>query len=238
MKQLHFILGILLMASAFSANAGLANAVYWNFLSTASPTSNPFTGLTVADLSRGNGGSGVFLNNSSPSSGYDTAAGFLASGGTNAAASASAGTLNLSSSTFFATAFTLDLSSPSALAITGVSSGSRSTGTGPASLSLYASADGFSSDFEALGSIAVSTDSIWAPIQFAGLSLDINPGKTVSLRLYGSDGTSAAANWRIDDLGVTLSAAPEPSAVSLCITSGLAGLISMRGKFKKRRRAF
>ncbi|MGH7952151.1 MAG: hypothetical protein ACREFE_09560 [Limisphaerales bacterium] len=234
MKKLHFVLGILLMASAFSANAGLTNAVYWDFFATASPASNSFTGLTVADLSRGNAGASTFLNSSSASSGYTTAAGFPASGGTNAEASASAGALDLSSSTFFATALTLDLSSLDSLMITNVSFGSRSSTTGPALLSLYASTDDFGLDFEAIGSVAVSTNSTWSAVQFANLSLDINPGETLSLRLYGSNGTSTAANWRMDDLGVALTPAPEPSIISLSFASGLICWISLRRKFKEK----
>ncbi len=187
-----------------SAN-GLASAVYWdlNTATPAQPTLNPFPGLTLADLSRGgnDGTSPVFLSTTSPSSGYTTAAGFAASGGDNAAVDCYSGALNLSSSTFFTTALTL--SNPSyAITITDVSLGSYSTSSGPTTLSLYASSDGFVSDFRLLGQVAVLANSTWAVVEFPNLSLALNPGQTVSLRLYGSGGSgiSSSGNWRMDDL--------------------------------------
>jgi len=202
-----------------SAN-GLASAVYWdlNTATPAQPARNPFPGLTVADLTRGDndGTSPAFFSGNSHSSGYTTAAGFAASGGNNAAMDCYSGALNLSSSTFFTTALTLS-NLPYAITIADVSFGSYSTSTGPTTLSLYASLDGFVSDFRLLGQVTVLNNSTWAAVEFSNLSLSLNPGKTVSLRLYGSGGSgvSSSGNWRMDDLSLIIKTSLTVSVPSL-----------------------
>jgi PEP-CTERM motif len=236
-----FCLGALLFLPLVqSAQAGLPNAVYWDFgpsVPSASATSNSFSGLTVSPFSRGNDQGitgGVLFNATSASTSYTTAAGFANSAGTNAVADTLGGTLNTSSSTYFSTALSLDLSASFFLTITDVSLGSRSTSTGPTTLSLYGSTDGFSSDSELLGSITVTANSVWAADDFSSLSLAINPGETVSLRLYGSggSGTASSGNWRIDDLAIALSSSPvpEPSSLALVALGGASCLLAFRRK--------
>jgi hypothetical protein len=220
MKRTLLFFPIILFV-AFSVSASSTNAVYWDFYTMASPTLNPFSGLSVSDVARNNGGGGNPLTTMSGSSGYTTASGFAASGGTNMVASAVLGGLNLSSSTFFSTTLSWDLSLSYSLAITNVSLGSRSTGTGPTTLSLYGSTDGFSSDFESLGDLGVSTNFAWAAEDFANLFININPGETYSLRLYGYGGTGGTSNWRIDDLAIALTPTPEPSSIALAALGGL-----------------
>ncbi len=237
MKRLFLFLGlgITLLSAEFSANAGLTNSVYWDFSTGgASPTSNSFSGLTVSSLSQGNSGASVtLLSSSSASSGYTTAAGFAASGGTNAEIVAPTGVLNpgASGSAFFAFSFSLGVSSPFSYNVTNISFGSRSTGTGPQTLSLYDSTDSFvSSNF--ISSISVLNNSTWAAASFNNLSVFIpDNSSTVSFRIFGSDGVGTAtssANWRIDDLGVALSPAPEPSVVALSAVGGIFCLIALR----------
>ncbi len=205
---------------ALAPATGLINAVYWN-LNTATPAQpaiNPFTGLVLADLSRGDntGTSPVFLSSTSHSAGYTTAAGFAASGGDNAAVDAASGALNLSSSTFFSMALTLS-ALPYSITLTNVSFGSYSTSSGPTTLSLYASSDGFVSNFTLLGQVTVLNNSTWAAVAFANLSLNLNPGQTSSLRVYGSGGTGIASsgNWRMDDLAFVIATSLSPSAPTL-----------------------
>ncbi|HEU6449516.1 MAG TPA: PEP-CTERM sorting domain-containing protein [Verrucomicrobiae bacterium] len=237
MKQFFCFLFIL-SAAVLPASADPANVVYWDFFATASPATNTFSGLNVSDLSRGNNNNGptATINDSSSSSGYTTADGFAASGGTNAVASATPGTLDISASTYFATDLSLDSLSPFSLALNEISLGARTTSTGPTSLVLYASTDGFNSDFQSLGSI--SAPGSWTAVQFSGLSLAINPGDTLSLRLYGADGTgtSGIGNWRIDDLAIALTPTPEPSSISLA-AAGFAVLIAWRFRQIKSRRS-
>jgi hypothetical protein len=244
MKKLFLFLGLgmtLLFADS-SVKAGLTNAVYWDFFTGgASPTSNSFSGLTVSSLSQGNSGASVaLLSATSPSSAnpYTTAAGFPDSGTTNAEIVAPTGILNLgaSGSAFFAFSFSLGLSSPFSYNVTNISFGSRSTGTGPQTLSLYDSTDGFASS-HFIGSISVLTNSTWAAESFNNLSVLIpNNAGTISFRIFGSDGVGSAgssANWRIDDLGVALSPAPEPSTVALIAVGWIFSMCSL-GRFMRK----
>jgi hypothetical protein len=223
MKKLLFLFTTVLLGVVLSATAGSTNAVYWDFSATASPTSNSFSGLMVSDVSRGNNDNGptALLNNSSTSASYTTWAGFDASGGTNAVASGTPGTLDVSTSTYFGTDLSLNPLATYSLIINNISFGSRSTSSGPTSLFLYASTDGFNSDFESLGSISAPTT--WTAVQFSDLFFTINPGETLSLRLYGSGGnsTSGVGNWRIDDLAITMTPTPEPSTLALAALGGL-----------------
>lgn len=223
---------------------GIPTAVYWDFGAAGSggnlaPAQNPWSGLSVANWGVGNvhNGSNPLLAPNSVSSGYTTAAGFAASGATNAEAAIVAGTFNTASSTFFSTAFTLDISSPVILTIGDVSFGSRSTATGPTAFSVVASTDGFVSDFEQLGStVAGLANSAYAAMDVSSLSFDLDPGETISLRLYGSSGTgtSSPANWRVDDFAVNFESSlvptPEPSVLALATLGGLAGLFALRRK--------
>ncbi len=254
MKKLFWFLGlgIMLLTAGFSVKAGLTNAVYWNFsLGGASSTSNSFSGLTVSSLSQGNSGASVtLLNASSPSSGYSTAAGYTASGGTNAEIVARVGALNTgaSGSAYLAFSFSLGAASTLSYDVTNISFGSRSTTTGPQLLSLYDSTDGFASS-SLLSSVSVAANGTWAAVSFYDLSVSIpNDSSIISFRIYGSNGTgsnSSSVNWRIDDLGVALSpvsSVPEPPTADLSILGGLFGFWLLSGtgtKFsvgKKRRK--
>ncbi len=243
MKRINYF--IILFSIAVSAHAaGLTNAVYWDFGAAGSggslaPSQNPWSDLTVGNWGVGN----VFHSNptlapNSTSSGYTTAAGFAASGATNAEAAIEAGTsINTSSSTYFSTSLTLDITSPIYLTIMDVSFGSRSTATGPTNLALYVSTDGFASDFEQLGTTTtVVANSAYAAIDFSDLSFEIDPGETLSLRLYGvGKGGSTSANWRVDDFAIVMTPAaipaPEPSEMVLATLSGLIGWVVLRRKF-------
>lgn len=225
MMRTLLIFPLILSVAVFSATADPTNSVYWDFAATASPAFNAFDDLNASEVSRGNNDSGpsALLNDTSGSSSYTTAAGFAASGGTNAVASGTPGTFDISTSTYFGVDLSLKPLAMYSLIVNDVSLGTRSTTSGPNTLLLYASTDDFVSDFESLGSILVSANGNWAATQFSGLSYVINPGDTLSLRLYGAGGTgtSSKGNWRIDDLAVTLTPTPEPSSIALAALGGL-----------------
>jgi hypothetical protein len=235
MKKLLLLTAAVCLLSLPSAKAGALNAVYWNFspsgLPQSAPTSNSFSGLTVTGFSQNNNnGTTAPFGTTSASTAYTTAAGFANSGSTNIGAAVLTGTLNTGTSTYFAFSFSLSSSSTLSYTISDVSFGSRSTTTGPQTLSLYASTDGFTSDFTSLGSITVPNNSVWTAQDFSGLStLLANDDSTLSFRIYGSgvvgSPSAGTATWRIDDVAVTLTEVPEPSATTLGILSGLAALV-------------
>jgi hypothetical protein len=192
-------------------------------------------GLATPTLSYGNAGT-LSFNNSSASSGYTTAAGFAASGDINATLAAKSGAFNLNSSSYFA--FTLSLGAAAGISynITDISFGSRQTSSGPTTLALYESKDGFNSDIHSLGNLTVATTSTWAAEDFPGIQISLPDNNTsIAFRIYGSGGSSASSgNWRIDDFAITVVAVPEPPTFALLLPGGLAVFCGMYLKLVSR----
>jgi hypothetical protein len=224
-----------ILCLGYATGAQTINNVYWDFSNPSGadqPTSGAISGLTTS-LSFGNAAS-LSYNNTSPSGGYTTHAGFAASGDNNAYVAARPGAFDLTTNTYFSFNLSLAASAGTAYSITDISLGSRSTSTGPSSLALYFSQD--NSSFSAVGSAqAVNQDSGWAAVDFSGAAIALpNDGSTVYFRLYGSGGSSTSSgNWRIDDLAVTLTsvaAVPEPATLTLAIIGGMACFFALRRK--------
>ena len=175
--------------------------VTWDFAA-AEPTAGlpaDVTGGTV--VQRNNNGTTLTLTTVSVSSGYAGA-----TGTSNAGAAARAGPLNLAEggSAFFE--FTLTPAAGRQLAVSGLSFGARSTGTGPQAYAVFAITGSAAPELVAAGPLA--NNSAWAlitPNSFPVVSAVATP---VTFRLYGYGGAGNAgtntANWRIDDLAVTL----------------------------------
>jgi hypothetical protein len=188
--------------------------VYWNMNDLTTPTSNAVSNLTVSPLSQGNttttGGT-----TTSVSSGYTfllNSATTTASGSFNLIFSARTGTLDTGSSSYMAV--TLTPAAGYSGTVNTIGFGSRSTPSGPTTLSLRSSADGYAAD---VASFSPSTTSNWAyftnsfssPVAFSSSS-------PLTLRLYGSGGSGASSgNWRLDDLQFDVVVVPEPAAVIL-----------------------
>jgi len=175
--------------------------VAWDF-SVAEPVRGlpaDVTGGTV--VQRNNNGTTLTLTTVSVSSGYAGA-----TGTSNAGAAARVGPLNLAEggSAFFE--FTLTPAAGRQLAVSGLSFGARSTGTGPQAYAVFAAVGSAAPVLVAAGPLA--NNSAWtliAPTLFPVVSSVATP---VTFRLYGYGGAGNAgtstANWRIDDLAVTL----------------------------------
>ena len=201
-------------------NATEAEIITWDFSSGATPSSELPSFLNSATFSQGNTTTAGFVTTSA-SSGYTGA-----SGEENATFRAVTGDFSTSTSAYFDV--TLNPVSGGLISVGEISFGSRSTGTGPTTLSLYSSVDDFGTS---LGSVSVSTNSSWALVIFPNLKIVSEVDETLVLRIYASagTGTTGANNWRIDDLKVT--AVPEPSA-----TAALAGLATLGLVASRRRR--
>jgi len=194
--------------------AAAQGLVTWNFAS-ASSSSNTTTGTIVSDLSRGNNnGTTTLITSTSPSNTY---VGFSA--GNNAGAAALTGALDIATSAYFE--FTLTPPTGYSVTLTGLTFGSRSTGTGPQAYSLRSSIDGYASDIASGSFLNNSTWTLFTPA--VTNTTNVNP--TITYRLYGYSGAgnpaSGSANWRIDDLKLNLSEAitsplTSPSTASIC----------------------
>lgn len=205
-----------LLATVLALGLGGASSssaqVLWNF-GTATPTSGVPTGLTIGAVSQGNNnGTTTLLTTTSASSGYTGA-----SGGNNAGAAARVGVLNTGTSGSAYFEFTITPDANYSFTISGISLGSRGTTTGPTAYSIRSSADSYASD---LATGTLTANSAW--ILRSNTGLNINRSVATTYRIYGYGGTGSAgsgtANWRIDDLSLTI-IAQQMSAGTPVITS-------------------
>ena len=194
----------------------------WNF-TTASP-STTISNLTIGDLTQGNNnGTTILINGTSASSVYTGA-----SGGNNAGAASRTGSLNTGASGSAYFQFTLTPANGYNFTLTGISFGSRGTSTGPQAYSLRSSLDSYAADITTGSLLANST---WALKSNTGLNLNgqgnANP---VTFRLYGYNGSGSpsanTANWRIDDLTLTVTVSNAPSSASVGSTQNLCGTLA------------
>lgn len=175
--------------------------VAWDFTSAEPARGLPadVTGGTV--VQRNNNGTTATLTTVSVSSGYPGV-----SGTANAGAAARVGALNLAEggSAFFE--FFLTPAAGRQLAVTALTFGTRSTATGPQAYALFALNANNDPALIAAGPIA--NNSVWTLLAPTILPVVSAPGAPVTFRLYGYGGAGNAgastANWRIDDLSVTV----------------------------------
>jgi hypothetical protein len=219
---------VLVAASGVNRNLAVSGSVpvpnvpgqvYWNF-DASTPTSGTggdYAAWTFGPLTQSNNnGTTPLLSTTSASSGYTNPFNVLASGTTNAGASARTGALVPEAGATNGSAFfqvEIVVPSNTTTSITNISFGSRSTGTGPASYSIRSSADGFASD---ILTNALTTNSTWV-MQVAPVSIALSNG-TNTVRIYGFNGSGNAsastANWRIDDLTLALGTGTGPTPPS------------------------
>jgi hypothetical protein len=193
----------------------VSGQIYWNF-DTATPTSGTggdyATWTFPAITQNNNNGTTALLTTTSASSGYTNPFNVLASGTTNAGASARVGGFDASTNAFFEVQIVVPASTTTS--VTNISFGSRSTGTGPAAYSIRSSVDGFASD---VVTNALTTNSAWG-MYVAPVSIALSNG-TNTIRIYGygsaaASSTAGTANWRIDDLTLALGTGTGPNPPS------------------------
>ncbi len=230
MKNLNTILAVGTMAAV--CGAAESGMVYWN-MQTAASSSNNVTGVTAGSLAQGNNnGTTTMLGSSSASSVYSfdlNGTTTPASGSNNAGAAARIGALSTGSSGSAYFEFALTADSATIATFSSFVFGSRSTSTGPISFVLRSSLDGYASDLCTAGSM--TNNAAWGLRSASLTSAAQFSNTTVTFRIYGYGGSGTAsvstANWRIDDLTLTISstAIPAPGALALL---GVAGLVSTR----------
>ena len=202
----------------------------WDFtVATPSVVALPsdITGGTVTQ--NNNNGTTTTLTTTSASTGYTGA-----SGTSNAGAAARVGALDKTAGTgsaFFEVSFTPATANKS-VSISALAFGTRSTGTGPQAYSIFSSVDNYTT---AIATGAISNNSSWALLTPTLAAPVVGAaGAAVTLRLYGHSGAgspgASTANWRIDDLKVTLTtAAAAPTAPAIASTTPAAGATGVNG---------
>jgi len=206
-----------------------AVGVYWDFLSSASPVTNAVpNGWTLGPVAQGNnnGGAVAMLTNSSASSGYGGA-----SGGTNAGVAAQTGALNLSTSAYFEVPILVpDTNTLTEYGIQKITFGTRSTPTGPINYTVRSSKDNYASDL-ALGTMLAN--STWVAVSNNNVGLVLTNG-TNTIRIYGYGSANATqsggtANWRIDDLVLTLGSIINTNPTFTFLPNSVTGLKGFTG---------
>ncbi len=105
--------------------------------------------------------------------------------------------------------------------------GSRSTGTGPTSILLYSSANAYATP---VGSVTATSNSAWALLDFGSLNITSPIDAALTFRIYGAEGsgTVGSGNWRIDDISLSATAIPEPSAGALGVGFATLATVAVR----------
>jgi len=212
---------VLSAAATLTVNPPPPSTVFWDFGPAATPTASPSSGLS-ADITGGtvtqgnNNGTTPLLSTTSASTPASTF-----SGANNVGAAARVGALSQAAAGSAYFEFTLAPSAGKRLLTTGLSFGARSTGTGPQAYSVFTSLDGFAS---AVAGGPLLNDSNWHVITPSLPTLTGGTGTPVTFRIYGSNGVGSAgtntANWRLDDIRLTLSAIfPPPVAPVVTATA-------------------
>lgn len=188
----------------------------WDFAQ-ATPTSGSLATASVGAVTQGNNnGTTAMLTSQSVSGGYTGA-----SGGQNAGAAARTGALNTAAGGSAYFEFTVTPDPGYTFTVSDISFGTRSTSTGPQAYGIRSSADNFASN---LAAGAIANNSSWT---LKSHTLETAHSGAVTFRIYGHSGsgnaTAGTANWRIDDLRLTVASGasiPPAPAITSAATAG------------------
>jgi hypothetical protein len=223
-------LGVSLILAGVSICRGSVTFV-WDGGTSSSPNAAPTSGsdpnITAGSFSQNNdNGTTTLLTTTSASTGYTSA-----SGNENFGAAAKNGALS-TSSTFFAV--TLTSLNDFEIILNSISLGTRSTTTGPTTMTFFSSIDNFTT---AIGtaSITPTSGTSWQfenAVNFTGGSLTSSANSAVTLEIFGSGGSGASmntANWRIDDISLSVTATSANTAVPEPAECGLVSALALLG---------
>lgn len=186
--------------------------ITWNFGTVDGGPSIPSSalpgGVTGGAITQGNNnGTTALVTTASASSGYTGA-----TGNGNAGIAARTGALSTAANGSGYFQFTFTPVQGSRLHISAIAFGSRSTSTGPQSYALYTSTDNYTAP---VATGTMPNNSAWAlrtPTLTPVTGILSTP---ITFRLYGYSGTGSAgvnnANWRIDDLALTVAVQTAPT---------------------------
>src|SRR5882724_3092902 len=212
--------------------------ITWNFTGGASPSSAlPPNFSAVSDLGRSNNffsaanpANPPLINSTSATGTYPGA-----SQGNNAGAAVRVGatlitdtTGSLGSACF---TFTLTPVPGSAITLSQIVFGSRSTGTGPTTYDIRTNLDNYAAT-AATATLNPGGIGAWALVTSPALGLTGASDQVVTVRIYGFGGSGSAsagtANWRIDDLAVTATASAS-TAPTILAPATLTGFTTIAG---------
>jgi len=198
--------------SALAAVSSQAATLIWNFTDdNATFDVGTPVDFTISPLSVGNSLGTVAdpVNSTSSSSGYtgSTGTGNIGNAYSTGSLSTARGYIE----------FTVTPSAGFTFSLSDMDFGARSTSTGPQGYALRSSADSYATD---IFSVTVANNSVWTlkDNTFTAFESAV-AGEAVTFRLFGYNGTGSPGNntinGRIDDISLTITAVPEPSAAFL-----------------------
>jgi len=217
--------------SLFSSKAVRgAVGVYWDFTTNSPATNAVPQDWTLGPVTQGNIFGSVVMLSSTSSVALGVYTG--ASSGANAQIAAQVGALSLSNSAYFEIPIVVPDTDTNTLTDYGIQKivfGSRATSTGPQKYTIRTSQDNYASD---IASGTLGNNSTWAAYSNNNLGLILSKG-TNTVRIYGSDGAgnagSSSANWRIDDLVVTLGSIINTNPTLSFLPGNIGGLKGFTG---------
>ncbi|MDP1580376.1 MAG: immunoglobulin domain-containing protein [Candidatus Didemnitutus sp.] len=196
-------------AATLTISVLVTSVVTWDF-TTAAPSNSLPVGLTGGTVTQGNNNGTTTLLTSGVDSTYPGA-----SAGNNAGLAARTGSLNTATNGSAYFQFTLTPAAGSRLLATGLAFGTRSTSTGPKAYALYTSADNYATP---AASGTLTSDSVWVMRTPSFTTVIGSLDAPITFRLYGYNGSGSAgvgtANWRIDDLALTVAIQTPPAITS------------------------
>ena len=220
-KTLKFNKLNFLIVSMFLSSIAFGQTTYTWDCSTLGSTTGINSNITSANFVNpqgNNNGTTTQITALSVSTGYSGA-----SGTSNFGAASFTGALSTTTTTYFSTVITP--TSGYGIQLNSISFGSRSTATGPLLVSVYSSIDNYAS---AIGTATVANNSSWtlSTVTFSTGLIGL-ANTPVTLRLYGSGGGGTpainTANWRIDDIKLSVTPVTPPTITSLSTTAGCIG---------------
>jgi hypothetical protein len=175
-----------------------ANLATYSFSSGTASAITPTAKISISPITSGNNnGTTTLITNASVSSTY-----IGASGTFNAGAAARVGALNTATSGSAYFQFTITPNVGTAISVTGINFGSRSTSTGPLAYAIRSSIDNYATNI-ATGTL--TNTSAWA-LKLNSVNISSSIGNAITFRIYGYNGTGSnianTANWRVDDIAV------------------------------------
>ncbi len=204
MKRASIIKLFAMLFASFVCHKASAQ-IKWDFdqgSGTASPVSSSIpSNITASDFSFGNtfGTVTPMVTNTSASNYTGASANY------NATVSANANTpFSTAANTYFT--FTLTPSPGYAISMTALQFAARSITAGPNAYQIYTSADNYTTS---IAGNSLTNNSSWVLKQPTITAVSVGAGVPLTVRVYGYSGVSpvsGTANWRIDDLAVTVSA--------------------------------
>ncbi len=205
-RKSFVFLGLLLISQVIVSSVFADNVIYSYSASpanTATSSSNanvPASGC-ISGIGNSLGTVATPVNTTSASSVYSGATG----GGNIGNAVAVTGNSTFNSGTSPYITFTLTPNSGYSIAITGMTFGSRSTGTGPQAYTISTSVGGFAAG---VASGTLLNNSVWALQSPSFTTVTGSAGSSIEVRIYAYGGAGSPAanteNWRIDDINFTI----------------------------------